>query len=118
MQTLLMEFGNRDVRAYFVWLPILAADNEQAARQGTERNQAPNSVYFWLPTTKLAQEAASILQMAAGRLAWDVYLLYRKGMLWDRAFPAPAYWQQQLGILQGDTFNPQAMRARIQGSLK
>ncbi len=118
MQMLMMEFGNQDLRAYFVWVPILDADNEQAARKSTIQFPAPNSVYFWTQTPKLSHEAASVIRLAAGRPAWDVYLLYNKGVTWDRIFPAPNYWQQQLDVLQGDAFNPQVMRTRIKDALK
>jgi hypothetical protein len=117
MQMLMTEFGNRDLRAYFVWIPVLSGDSEQAARKSTERYPAPNSGYFWLTTPKAAQEAASVLHMAAGRLAWDVYLLYRRGLIWEASFPSPSYWQHQLDILQGDAFNPQVFRARIHDAL-
>ncbi len=113
----MMELGDRDVRAYFVWVPILEPDNEQAARRSTQRYQAPNSVYFWAPTRKLSDGVASIIGLAAGRPAWDVYFLYRKGIVWDRVFPAPSYWQQQLDVIQGDAFNPVVMRARIKDAL-
>ncbi len=118
MQMIMNEFGDQDVRAYFVWEPILGGDNQQAARQSTLRYQAPNSVYFWTPTRKLSDEVASILGLAAGRPAWDMYFLYPKGVVWDRVFPAPRYWQRQLDVIQGDTFNPQILRARIKDALK
>ncbi len=118
MQMLMMEFANRDVRAYFVWIPILSADSEQAARQSTLRYAAPNSIYFWTQSARLSHEAASVMRMAAGRPAWDVYLLYRKAITWDRVFPTPSYWQQQLEILQGDAFNPQVIRMRVRDALR
>ncbi len=113
MQAILMELGAADVRAYFVWGPFLKADTEQAARQSMERVAAPNSVHFWLPSQKLSWEAASELQLPLGRSAWDVYLLYQRGTIWDRTFPVPSYWQQPLDLLQGDRYDPQVLRGRI-----
>ena len=118
MQMLMNEFGDRDVRAYFVWLPALSGDSEQAARKSTERYPAPNSVYFWLAIPNAAQEAGFVLRMPTGRLAWDVYLLYRRGAIWESSFPYPTYWQHQLDILQGDAFNPPVFRARVQDALR
>jgi len=118
MQTLMMEFGNQPVRAYFVWVPILAEDNEEAARQSTLRYWAPNSVYFWTRTAKLSHDVASVIRLPAGRPAWDVYFLYKRGITWDRVPPAPNYWQKQLDVLQGDAFNPQVMRVHVRDALK
>ncbi len=118
MQTLMNEFGNQDLRAYFVWFQILTGDTEPAARHSTQLYPAPNSVYFWIASQNLAREAASVMRMAAGRLAWDAYLLYQKGVIWEAKFPAPGYWQHQLDILQGEALNPRLLRARIQDALK
>ncbi len=118
MQMLMMEMANQNLRAYFVWEPMLEAVNEQAARLSTTRYSAPNSVYFWTSTKKLANDVASVIRLAAGRPAWDVYFLYNRGVTWDRVFPAPNYWQQQLDVLQGDAFNPQVMRTRVRDALK
>ncbi len=118
MQNIMMEFGNRDVRAYFVWVPILPADNEQAARRSTLQYSAPNSVYFYAQSAKLSHDVASVIRLAAGRPAWDVYFLFKKGVTWDRVFPMPNYWQRQLKVLQGDAFDPRVMRVHVRDALK
>ncbi len=118
MQMLMMELGDQEVRAYYVWIPILAPDNEQAARQSTLRYPAPNSVYFWTPTPKLSYDAATVIGLAPGRPAWDVYFLYKRGVIWDRTFPAPNYWQRQLDVIQGEPLDPTVMRLRIRSALK
>ena len=117
MQTMLAQRRDPNLRAYFVWGPYLDADNAQTARESASRYQAPNSAYYWTSTPGLAQELASVLRLPGGRLAWDVYLLYRKGVLWETSFPIPAYWQRQLDILQGDDFDITKMESRIQSFL-
>jgi hypothetical protein len=118
MQMLMNEFGNREVRAYYVWAPILTGDTEASARQSSQRFPAANSSHFWTSSPGLIHEAAAVLQLAAGRTAWDVFLLYRKEIMWHSSFPVPSYWQQQLDIIQGAPFDPQALKMRLLDALK
>ncbi len=113
-----METHTSDLRCYIVWGPFLHTDTEAAARDTTARTWAPYTSYFWLPDLKLALEAGWVLRLAAGRPAWDVYLLYKREVLWERTFPSPGYWQQQLDVLQGDKYSPETMRVRIQEFLR
>jgi hypothetical protein len=118
MQTMLAQQGNPELRAYFIWAPFIHGDSVEAARSATERYLAPNSVYFWLPTVKIAQDLSIVLRLGAGRIAWDVFLLYKRGTIWETTIPEPAYWQQQLEILQGDPFNTMVLEAKIQQALR
>ena len=118
MQTLLTQHRDPNLRAYWVWGPYLRSDTEKAARDSSLRYGAPNSVYFWTPTPKLATDLAANLRFPAGRLAWDVYLLYGRGTMWDSAFPRPSYWQHQLEILQGAPLDINLLDARVIESLR
>ena len=113
MQRLLTEHRDPNLRSYFIWGPYIQSDNETAARASAERYVAPNAVHYWTPTPKLAADLASILRLPEGRTAWDVFLLYPKGSLWDVNPPAPVYWQHQLEILQGEPFDLTVFDAHI-----
>ncbi len=106
------------MRSYFIWGPFLPADNAESARTATAKYGAPDSVYFWTPDTRLAADLAVTLRLPVGHLAWKVYLLYRRGIIWDRLPPKPAYWQQQLEVLQGEKFDIASMEVEIQRALR
>jgi len=106
-----------DLRSYIVWGSFLQTDNVEAARAATARCNAPNSVYFWTPNSRLAADLAVTLRLPIGRLAWKVYLLYGRGIIWDRLLPEPPYWQRQLDVLQGDEFDIASMEMQIQRTL-
>jgi hypothetical protein len=114
MQTLLVQHRNPNLRAYFIWGPYLRTDSVESARASTQRFLAPNAAYYWTATPSLGQELGSVLRLAGGRLAWDVYLLYRKEILWESRLPEPTYWQQQLDVVQADTLDIIKMEQRIQ----
>ena len=118
MQTLLTQRRDPDLRAYWVWGPYLKSDNEKAARDSALRFGAPNSAHFWTPAQKLAQELAAQLRFPAGRPAWDVYLVYGRGPLWDLAFPQPSYWQHQLEVIQGEPLDVNLLDAHVIEALR
>ena len=113
MQLLLTQHRDPNLRSYFVWGPFIRSDNEAAARENAQRFAAPNSMHFWTPTPKLGEDLSATLRLPAGRTAWDVFLLYTKRTFWDSSPPAPAYWQQQLEVVQGDPYDVTVFDAHI-----
>lgn len=101
------------LRAYFIWAPILGSDTIKTARENSRTYATPNSVHYWTPTQKLAKDLAPVLRMGVGRLAWDIYLLYPPGVMWDREPPAPSYWQRKHDIPQGDAYNVAVLATRV-----
>ena len=117
MQTLLVQGRDPNLRAYFIWGPYLDSDNVEFARMATERFLAPNAVYFWEPTPALSRGLAGVLLLVGNQLAWDVYLLYRKRVLWEDPFPGPTYWQHQLDVLQGEPLDVARLEGRVRALL-
>jgi len=103
-----------EIRAYFLWGRYLGTDDEEKARATSRKYPAPNTAHFWMPKPEFSGELAGVLRIAQGRVPYDVYLLYPKSVLWETQIPAPAYWQQQMGVLQGDPFDITRLESRIQ----
>jgi hypothetical protein len=118
MQALLLQNRNPDLRAYFIWGPYLKSDNPEIARVNSDRFYALNASFFWTATSSLAEELAKQLKLPPGRLAWDVYLVYGKGTLWDKSIPMPAYWAHQIDVPQGEPLDMQKFETRIQQLLQ
>jgi hypothetical protein len=118
MQVLLTQHRDPNLRSYWIWGPYLRNDAEQTARNAARTYAAPSSVHFWTPAPKLAQELAGVLRFPAGRLAWEVYLLYGRDTMWDDEFPKPLFWQHQLEILQGEKLDINVLDGRIMQALR
>jgi len=94
----------RELRAAFVWLPVLPADDLAAARGSAARYPDPRITHFWDGERALGWALGRTLALpprAAGHdngLAWDAYLLYARGVRWKPAAPppAPSFWMHQL----------------------
>jgi len=114
VQTLMVQRRDPELRAYFVWGLYQGADSEARAREAAEKYAAPGTAHFWMPNATLSTDLAGILKLGAGRIPFDVYLLYRRGVIWESRVPLPGYWQQQNGLVQGDVFDIARLEARIQ----
>lgn len=47
--------------------------------------------------------------------AWDVYLLFRRGVRWDGVLPPmPSYWMHQLGgVTQAPHLDPEVLKQHV-----
>jgi hypothetical protein len=77
------------------------------------------------PRAKQYWDAHGWLDDAYGRVlrtpgpAWDVYLLFRRGIRWDGALPpAPDYWMHQLGgVTQAPRLDPVVLKQHVEALL-
>jgi len=109
------------LRTYVCWVQILPDDSEQAARESAGLVRDGRATHFWDAHKALPRLFAGTLGLPNEWPAWDVYLGYRAGVMWDDAPPSPAFWQHQLGqlpkapALNGPRFR-QELKALISGS--
>src|SRR3972149_2989825 len=59
--------------------------------------RAPGPARHFYDPEKIAGKAIAAAVGGAGRVAWDVYLVYPPGARWDHDPPVPAEWRHQLG---------------------
>lgn len=91
-----MLLKNADPRlaAFVVWVPELGARQENVA-DATRLVPDRRASQYWDPAETVGTEYGKLLSI--GEPAWDVYFLFRAGVLWDNGVPRPDYWMQQLG---------------------
>ncbi len=92
------------LRAYFVWIPMLPADNRTAAEIASRRFVETRAAHYWDGERRLAAHLGRRLRISAKEsiavsgesgLAWDVYLAYRRG---NGDIDAPDFWMHQLSV--------------------
>jgi len=92
--------GAKDLRGYIAWLPMKPADDP-----GTAALQAATFRDARLSESWDGDRAAGALfarMLKVKGTAWDVYLLYPRGVLWEGdAPPAPSFWMHQLQAEDG-----------------
>jgi hypothetical protein len=75
---------------------MLPADSAIAAQLMALAIRSANLRHFHDPQQQAARAFAGSLG-AAGKVAWDIYLFYPPGRLWQNCPPPPAVWAHQLG---------------------
>ena len=110
----------QDLRAYYVWVPMLPPDDEGAAARAAELLAEPRALHYWDGERRLARLLGEALAIPAGRslgveggfgLAWDVYLAYPRDAA---ALEAPAFWMHQLGVTHAPRLDAAEWHRRVQ----
>ncbi len=96
MRAILQASPDAPIAALIVWLPMLPEDDAAAAAEAARLCDDPRAQHFHDPE-KLAGQVVATRLGGAGRVAWDVYLVYAPEARWDRDLPLPATWTHQLG---------------------
>ena len=95
-QVLIEEYPRIDIAILIVWIDMLAADNEEAARRSAGTFAGEQVRQFHDPERRLGRIIAESLGVDHA-VAWDAYLFYDKGSEWTAEHvPAPLDWAHQL----------------------
>ena len=103
---------DRDLKVYSVWVPILPSDAQITVGRATKYFTDARATHYWDGNSELVKGFAPVLGLGDSR-AWDVYLLYDKDAEWTHAPPKPIFWQEQLGVSDETTLDPEKMAAEI-----
>lgn len=85
-----------DLAAYIIWEPVLGDDDEDAARRATALVPDSRARHYWTPSDSTAWAFQAVLPLV-DEFAWDVILVYDRGVEWNGTTPpAPTYFMHQL----------------------
>ena len=106
------------LRGAIIWLPMLKADNLDAADQRERGFSDPRLAQYWDADRKFGRLIARTLDLKAA-IAWDVYLVYPAGVTWHAQLPpAPAVWMHQLDEESGPRLDALALSQYTQALLE
>src|SRR3990170_7202873 len=117
---LLAALPHADLRAYYVWVPMLPPDDEPAAAAAAARFAEPRASHYWNGERALARELAKALPISARDsigagdgpgFAWDVYIVYPRGAV---DLTHPALWMHQLRVTHAPRLDGEAFRQQVQ----
>ena len=115
---------HKQLRAYFVWLPVLRQDNYKAAQQRPFELIDSRTSHFWDAKRSLGWELGRLLKIPRHKrqkvspygygLGWDIFLVYPPGVSWEKKPPKPVYWMHQLwGVRNAPKFKGKVLRKRV-----
>jgi len=116
---LLAALPHSNLRAYYVWVPMLPPDGEAAAADAAAHFAEPRARHYWDGERRLARELGEALHISARDsigagdgpgFAWDVYLAYGRGVA---ALAAPTFWMHQLAATHAPRLDAEAFRQRV-----
>jgi hypothetical protein len=115
----LQALASKELRAYFVWVPMLPPDSSDAARAAEQRFAEPRASHYWDRERYVAKYMARALGIdsrpsaTAGdvpQFAWDVYLAFERG---EADIAEPEFWMHQLAVDHAPRLDPGGWRQRI-----
>jgi hypothetical protein len=115
-QAILDHEKSRGLAAYFVWVPELGAQSKDVPG-GMALAPDKRARHYW--------DENEVLSIAYGKslptpgVAWDVYMLFPRGVRWDSpAPPKPVYWMHQLaGVTNAPHLDPDVLKTHVDGLL-
>ncbi len=119
---LLATVTHPDLRAYYVWVPMLPPDDEAAAA-AAERFAEPRASHYWDGERTLARMLGEALRISARDsigagdgpgFAWDVYMVYPRGAV---DLTRPAFWMHQLGVTHAPRLDAAAFNRSVSALL-
>ncbi len=114
----------QDLRAYYVWMPMLPPDDEAAAAAVAARFAEPRALHYWDGERRLARELGEALLISARDsigagsgpgFAWDVYLAYPRGAV---DLTRPAFWMHQLAVTHAPRLDSAEWRQEVETLLE
>ena len=97
-ETTLAKVTDPNLRVYVVWTPMLAPDFEFTVKRATMRVPDARATHYWDRNGQLSKDYGSVMQLAPGVKAWDVYLVYGRYAEWKEAPPTPLYFMDKIGL--------------------
>ncbi len=79
-----------------VWMAGLPEDDRDGAEARAVEFGEDRIHQFWDGQDLLGAHVATRLDRV-GLVAWDIYLVFAPGLVWDEDMPAPAGWVHQMG---------------------
>jgi len=107
------------LRTYYVWVPMLPADDEAAARAAAKRFDEPRATHYSDRDRHLSRRMAQALAIDTRRsagagdkpeFAWDVYLAYGRG---PKDIERPDFWMHQLAVEHAPRLSADQWRHRV-----
>lgn len=88
--------GDRAFDVFVVWVPVLKADDRQAAAAAAQIFDGVRTRQFWDGDLALARAMRKPLAILFSPVAWDVYCFYDHSARFGGEEPAPLDWVHQL----------------------
>ena len=78
---------------------MLEGDDEFAVREASGSHLLdPRVSHFWDADGDLKWRYGALLDLPDDQPAWDIYMVFQQGTIWQEAPPKPDFWMHQLNL--------------------
>lgn len=106
-ESVLESYPDADLWVGMVWVDMQPSDCDRSVALAARRF-VDGRVHHFHDPKKAAGRAFAVGLLPTG-VAWDVYLFYPPGALWEDDPPRPLTWSHQLGRIDPEHFHPREM---------
>jgi hypothetical protein len=111
----LSRIPSKKLTAFVVWVPQLLGTHD-AAVASSRWIDDPRTHHYWDGADATGLLYSRVLQTPGP--AWDVYLVYARGVRWSAALPPrPTFWMQQLGMSNVPALDATVLAERVKNLL-
>ncbi len=112
MHEILRELPNANVKVYALWAPYLQTDSRAAAGRAAAYLSDSRASHFW-DLWKFGSRVYADQFNYPQHEAWDLFVLYRPGILWQGEAPRPTTWFQHRDLPHGTPYTKAALRDEL-----
>lgn len=94
VQSVLDRIDDDSLAVHVVWIYAIRSDDYDAAIEARQLIADQRARHYWDGDRTLGYALSPVLGTKM-KMAWDVYLAYDKGVVWDGPIPAPSHWLHQ-----------------------
>ncbi len=113
IQNILSKESGARIKVLVLWAPILGRDSRRAAQQATAYLQDPRAEHFWDLWNFGRQNYAKQLEYPSSDAAWDIFVLYKPHLAWQRSGPKPTVWFQDRGMDIGLEYTAELLHEHV-----
>ena len=119
-QKVLDKIDSDKLVVFVVWIPILQADDRDAALVSMKIVSDKRAIQFWDSTWNLGTSVAKDMTLPGKtKFAWDLYFVYDAAAEWKDKPPVPADWMHQLGGVKDERWlDGDKLRTSVETLLK
>lgn len=93
------------LKVLVLWSPIRAQDNKSSATRASAYLADPRVEHFWDLWSFGVKTYTKQLKYPQGEVAWDIFLLYKERLKWEKGPPEPTVWLQNRQLSHGTKYS-------------
>jgi len=101
-RSVLKSFPDADICVGIVWIKMNPKDDIAAAKKALQGFKVKRIKHFYDSQQSSGKSIAKDLPLNA-EVAWDIYLFYPKGIVWEDKIPKPSKWMHQMSDTDADS---------------